>query len=438
MDIQLAKGVKDYNFKEMIMRQDLTDKLKQVFECYGFSPFESPIIERFDVLSSKFGAGDKSDVMKETFKFSDQGKRELGLRFELTLSMCRFVAMNPTIKLPFKRYEIGRVYRDGPIKLGRMREFIQCDVDIVGAKSMIADAEILKLGLDALEKLGLDAYILVNNRKILKGLLDSCGIDDDKKVNAIIVLDKLDKIGREGVLADLSKLDISTDSSDKLLDIVCFKGSFDETLSLLKKNISDDEGIEGIAEIEELFSYLSDDDMAKIKFSLSLARGLSYYTGTIFEGYLKNSKVTSAICGGGRYDNLISSLMKTNNSYPAIGISFGIVPILEALRLEEKVDTSKEVVTKLLVVPVGDVAKQASDIARALRTAGVNVDIDLMSRPISKNLKFANSLKIPFVLFVGENELKDNRFKLKNMFSGDEEFLVVDDVIKKLSSSKDV
>ncbi|MFP4568355.1 MAG: histidine--tRNA ligase [Candidatus Woesearchaeota archaeon] len=435
MTVQLAKGVKDYNFKEMIKRQELIEKLKNVFERFGFSPFESPIIERFDVLSSKFGAGADSDAMIETFKLSDQGGRELGLRFELTLSMCRFIAMNPTIKLPFKRYEIGRVYRDGPIKLGRMREFTQCDVDIVGAKNMVADAEILRLGLDAISDIGLDAYILVNNRKILRGLLEFAGIGDDKKVPAIIIIDKLDKIGRLEVSRELEALGISSDKSAKLLDIISFKGSFEDTIARLKKSITDDEGIEGINEVEELFSYFSDDDRKNIIFNASLARGLSYYTGTIFEGYLRNSKVTSAICGGGRYDKLISSLMNTNNEYPAIGISFGLVPILEALNLEEKSIDDREVVSQVFILPIGDVVKEAMVVASKMRANGINAESDLMLRPLSKNLKYANSQKIPFVLFVGENELKENKFKLKNMVSGDEFTLSLDDAVLKIKES---
>ena len=436
MVVQLAKGVKDYDFREMIKRQDLIEKLKCVFERFGFSPFETPIIERFDVLSSKFGAGADSDAMLETFKLSDQGGRELGLRFELTLSMCRYIAMNPTTKLPFKRYEIGRVYRDGPIKLGRMREFTQCDVDIVGAKNMVADAEILRLGLDALSDLGLDAYILVNNRKILKGLLDFAGISDDKKVPAIIIIDKLDKIGKDEVSKELSNLGVSADASLKLLDIISFKGSFKDTLDVLKKNITDDEGVQGISEIEELFSYFSDDDKKNIIFSASLARGLSYYTGTIFEGYLRKSKVTSAICGGGRYDELISSLMNTNTKYPAIGISFGLVPILEAMNLEKKSASDKEVVTELFVLPVGDTIKDAMRIASLARSKGIKTEVDLMLRPLSKNLKYANSQKIPFVLFIGENELKEDKFKLKNMFSGDESSSSLDDLFSKILNSK--
>ena len=429
MTVQLAKGVKDYNFKEMILRQELIRKLTTVFERYGFSPFETPIIERYDVLASKFGAGEDSDAAKEIFRLSDQGERNLGLRFELTLSMCRFIAMNPTIKLPFKRYEIGRVYRDGPIKLGRMREFTQCDVDIVGTKSMIADAEIIKLGLDALKELGLDSYIEINNRKILKGLLNTAKIPENKKTSAIIILDKLKKIGRDGVIKELKNIGINEKKSSQLLESISSKDSFEKNVEILKTNMKDDEGLEGIKEIEELFSYLSYEDKKNVVFNISLARGLSYYTGTIFEGFLRNSKIKSSICGGGRYNEMIGKLMNTNNQYPALGISFGLVPILEALNLEKKEDL-KEIVTDIFVIPLTDTIKESVEVVRELRYSGISADIDLMNRNIGKNMKYANSMSIPFVMIIGEDEIRSKKYKLKNMISGEEKSLTLKDIIK--------
>ncbi|MFP4190235.1 MAG: histidine--tRNA ligase [Candidatus Woesearchaeota archaeon] len=431
MTVQLAKGVRDYEPKEMILRQKLIAKLTSVFERYGFNPFETPIIERYDVLASKFGAGDQSDAMKEVFKLRDQGNRELGLRFELTLSMCRYIAQNPNIRLPFKRYEIGRVYRDGPIKLGRMREFMQCDVDIVGTGSMLADVEIIRLGIDALKELGLDAYIEVNNRKILKGLLASYGIQEQKKIPAIITIDKLGKIGKEGVKEELQKEGINAEESEKLLDILCDDGNFDKKISLLKDNIKDDEGKEGIRELEELFSYLSEEDKENVRINLSLARGLSYYTGTIFEGYLRKSKVTSAICGGGRYNDMIGNLMKGNREFPGIGISFGMVPIMEAMSIDLGEDSS-ETVTKVFVVPIGNTIKDSLDLTRELRSAGIATEVDIMGRPISKCVKFANSSRIPFVLFAGEDEMRSQRFKLKDMDSGEEKTMTLEDIKRKL------
>ena len=184
MKLDTAKGVRDFPPQEKIIRQQIIDSLKSVFERYGYSPLETPIIERYEVLSAKFAAGQESDALKETFKFEDQGRRKLGLRFDLTVPLSRFVGMNPKTKMPFKRYEIGRTYRDGPIKLGRYREFWQCDVDVVGCKDVLADAEIIKLSLDVFKELGFDAYIELNNRKLLNGILEYAKVPKQKKEQA--------------------------------------------------------------------------------------------------------------------------------------------------------------------------------------------------------------------------------------------------------------
>ena len=201
MELQTARGVRDIPPEEKIVKNKVVDTLRNAFEVYGFSPLETPIIERYETLAAKGGAGTSSDVMKETFKFKDPGKRNLGLRFELTTSLARFIGMNPQMKMPFKRYEIGAVFRDGPIKLGRYRQFWQCDVDIVGSKSMLSDAEVLSVVQTVFDNLSLDIVIKVNNRKLLNGILTQAGIK--KKEEAIIAVDKLDKIGVKGVSEEL-------------------------------------------------------------------------------------------------------------------------------------------------------------------------------------------------------------------------------------------
>ncbi|MFH1212221.1 MAG: ATP phosphoribosyltransferase regulatory subunit, partial [Candidatus Woesearchaeota archaeon] len=189
MKLANVKGTRDFPPEEKILRDQIVNTLKEVFELYGFYPLDTPIIEPYELLSAKCGAGEESDAMKETYCFTDQGKRKLGLRFELTLSTARFVAMNPDLKMPFKRYQIGDVFRDGPIKLGRYREFTQCDVDIFGTKSVLADAECISLALCALKKLGFDAYIELNNRKLLNGLIEQAGISKAKAEGIIIIID---------------------------------------------------------------------------------------------------------------------------------------------------------------------------------------------------------------------------------------------------------
>lgn len=430
-ELQTAKGVRDVPAEELLLRNRLTAALVKVFERYGYNPLETPVVERWDTLSVKFGAGADSDAMKEIFRFKDQGKRELGLRFELTLSMARYVAMNPNLKLPFKRYEIGRVYRDGPIKLGRTREFWQCDVDIVGTADMIADAELMKLSLDAFKAIGLDAYIEVNTRKLLNAILEQAGVAKAKRGAAIIILDKLNKVGRDGVQDELRKMAINFDTSDKILQLLEVRGNNKEKLSALKTLLTNDLGKEAIAELEEMFGYFSTKEMRDIVFCPSLARGLAYYTGPVFEGFLRDSEFKGSICAGGRYDEMIGMFLKGKKVVPATGISFGLVPIMEALKLKEKSDV--KTVTRLFVIPIGKTKKAALKIAQELRSAGVNTEVDLMSRGISKNLNYANSMAIPYVLFVGERELKQKKVKLRDMKSGKEELLTVKAVAKRLT-----
>ncbi|MEM4397066.1 MAG: histidine--tRNA ligase, partial [Candidatus Woesearchaeota archaeon] len=377
--------------------------------------------------SVKFGAGSDSDAMKEIFKFKDQGNRELGLRFELTLSMCRYIAMNPNLKMPFKRYEIGKVYRDGPIKLGRMREFYQCDVDVVGIPNVIADAEIIKLALDVFSELDLNAYIEINNRKLLNAILEYANIEENKRLSAIIIIDKLNKIGEKGIEEELLKLGVKKESIKKVLEIFKIK-DYEKIENLLEKQKIN---TEGISEIKEFFSYFNDKELKKLKFNPSLARGLSYYTGIIFEGFLNNSQITSSICGGGRYDNMIGLLLESKNKIPATGISFGLVPIMEALKEKSKTlnEKEKKSVVKVFVIPIRT-QKKAFEITQELRKNGINADFDLLEKGISKNLDYANSLGIPYVIFVGEKELKENKLKLRDMETGKEENLGLEEVVK--------
>lgn len=427
MKLQLPKGMRDFSPEEKILRDEIIKKLIETFEIYGYSPLETPIVERYDVLSAKFAAGEESDAMKETFKLTDQGKRKLGLRFDLTVPFARFVAMNPSIKFPFKRYQIGEVFRDGPIKLGRYREFWQCDIDIAGTKSMTADAELIKLALDVFPKLNLEAYIKINNRKLLLSLLRFSGVKE-KKINSVVtIIDKLDKIGESGIKKELKKF-LDEKIIKEILKILKIKGTPEEIIEKISKLDIDEEGVKGLEELKEIFFYFSNKEKRNILLDLSLARGLGYYTGTIFEGYLKSSEVTPSICGGGRYDNLIGDYTG-KSEVPAVGISFGLDVITESIKstgYEEK-----KTKTKVFVIPIK--AKMAAmKIATKLRNSEVKTEIDLSGRGINKNLDYADKMKIPYVLFVGVKELKRNKFKLKNMKSGSERLLDLKDIINKL------
>jgi histidyl-tRNA synthetase len=435
MELQLPKGMRDINPGDKILRDDIVKNLIETFELYGFNPLETPIVERFDVLSAKFAAGETSDAMKETFKLSDQGKRDLGLRFDLTVPFARYVAMNPNIKLPFKRYQVGEVFRDGPIKLGRYREFWQCDVDVVGTKSMLADAELIKLALEAFPKLKLDAYLEVNNRKLLQSLLEFSGVQKKDLQKVIIIIDKVAKIGLEGIKKDLLEI-LDEDSVEKIVKILEIDGTPTQVFEKLEPYIKGIESRQALDELKELFSYFNKKQKQNIKLNLSLARGFGYYTGTVFEGFLRSSDVTSSICGGGRYDNMIGDFIGSGD-YPAVGISFGLDVIAESMKMEDP--EIKKTKVKIYIIPIKTTkyvieksTKESIRVVDKLRSAGVKADMDISLKTISKNLDYVNKMGIPYTLIIGKKEINQHKFTLRNMKNGKERLVNLDDVIRKL------
>ena len=422
MELQTPKGTRDTSPEEKIVKDKIVSTLKEVFELYGYAPLDAPILERFDILSSKYAGG--SEILKETFRLKDQGNRELGLRYDLTVPMCRYIAMNPTIKMPFKRYQIGEVFRDGPVATARYRQFTQCDVDVVGSSSMATDAEIVALVYSAFAKLNLDVVVKVNNRKMLNDVLDYCGVEKEKQEAAILSIDKLEKFGITVVKGELKEQKIDESRVNKIVDIISVKGNNQEKISQLKKFLKDSDGLK---EIEEMLSFLKNMN-CEADFDVSLARGLAYYTGTAVETFLKNSSVKSAVCAGGRYDRMIGAFLGKGN-YPAVGVSFGVDRIYDAL--VEKQKASQKTNTQVYIIPI-KALNESMKIAQQLRDAGINTDIDSMGKGPSKNLEYANSLGISYVAFIGKKELEENKIKLRDMKSGKEEMLGISDIIRKL------
>lgn len=417
MKLQLARGTRDFSPEEKIARDELTKSLISIFARYGFSPLETPIIERMDVLSAKYAGGESADVMKEVFQLQDQGKRELGLRFDLTVPLARFVGMNPELKMPFKRYQIGKVYRDGPIKQGRYREFWQYDIDVIGCKFMTAEAEILKIVLEVFDILGLDVEVRFNNRKLLSTIITSAGIPEDKAETVIISIDKLDKISVSGVVKELEAKGFSEEQAKNIIELLG-KKTIKEYATLFPED-------EGVKELQTLLSLLPDDD--RLVFLPSLARGLAYYTGPVFEVFSKDLSVSLA--GGGRYDKMIGNYLGGKQDIPAVGLAFGFEPILEVLKKKSLLQVKKSL-TQVFVIPIGKV--DCSGVVDTLRSSGINTDVDLMNRGLSKNIKYADAYDVPYVLFVGENELKENKFKLRNLISGEETLGTVEELVSKL------
>lgn len=424
MKLELAKGVRDIGPSDQIVKEELLLKLKKVFARYGFNPLDTPIIERIDTLVSKYAGGD--EILKEVFQLSDQGGRKLGLRYDLTVPFARYVGMNPNLKMPFKRYQIGKVFRDGPIKLARFREFYQCDVDVVGVKSMKADAEVLELTKNVFLELELDVNVYFNDRKVLDDILRYLKVRKELWVPVILSLDKLEKIGQSGVEKELREKGLEMDKIDSLFNLVIVSGNNLERVKYLKKFIPDSEGLK---EVEEILKFVDG-----VVFDPCLARGLQYYTGPVFEAFLKSEKLKSSLCGGGRYDKMVGAFLETEREYPCTGISFGLDVILEALRLEGKISERKTLVD-VYVIPI-KTEKECFNLVKELRSSGINSEVDLIGRSITKNLDYASRYGIPFVVVLGPKELSSGEYRLKNMESGREDLLSFKELVENVKRTK--
>lgn len=414
IELRNLKGTGDFMPQEQRVRQEIIRKFQDIFEKYGYQPIETPIICYFDVLASKYAGG--AEILKEVYKLSDQGGRELGLRYDLTVPFARLVGMNPEIRMPFKRYEIGKVYRDGPVKTGRNREFIQCDVDIVGVKSVMAEAELMMMAVEVYKMLGLDVYISYNNRKLLSGIIESVGIDPAFVFRTILSIDKLEKIGNDGVESELLQLGIAAPKINMLLNYM--KMQPDELTAALVSKQRNEQIDQGVKELNELDSYIDSLGIGNaLRFTPSLARGLEIYTGTVWEVFLADGSITSSVGAGGRYDNIIGAFIDNGLDYPAVGMTFGLDVIYEALMLKGAISIKPPV--DLYIIPLGT-EKACLKLATGLRSKGLKVDVDMTYRRLKKSLDFANKQGIPYVVVIGENELVSGKLLLKEMKTGKE------------------
>ncbi len=405
--MQPPKGTRDFLPEKAEKLQKIVSILRSVFEKYGFKPLYTPAFENFELLSAKGGLGEA--VKDEIYYFRDKGNRELGLRFDLTMPLARVAASNPNMQKPFKRYCIDRVWRYDNPQAMRYREFWQGDIDIIGSKSLLADAECLAAAVECIEALGFkDFYIRLNNRKLLQAIIDIYA--KEKSKDAMRIIDKLDKIGREGVAKELSSIGID---GERLVSAVTVSGENKAILERLKGRFGENEGLK---EIEKLLSYAKTFGIEKrLKIDVSLARGLEYYTGIVFEVFA-GAKVS---CGaGGRYDNLIKNISGIDT--PATGISFGIDRLLEIL--ESKKSAQKNSYERVFVADI-DLKKDSIKIASDIRKAGIPCELDIMGRKFGKQLEYASSAGIRYVVIVGKEELKKKSVKLKDMKSGKEKLV---------------
>ena len=427
LELQNVKGSFDYESKEQIIRNYISDTLRGVFEKYGYKPLSTSLLCYYDLLALKYE--EDNDLLNEIYRVTDQAKRKLALRYDLTVPFAKFIAMNQNINLPYKRYEIGKVFRDGPVKQGRLREFIQCDVDCVGVKGQMLEAEFISLFVEGYTKLGIDIVIKYNNRKIMSGLIESCQIDKDKTVQTITIIDKFEKLNKEELQEEFLKIGLKEEQITRLIkylsmDFTEIKKEFVDTKSIILQ--------EGIKELEELNKYIETMKLEKyVQFSCSLARGQEYYTGTIFEVYEKNGKIKSSIGGGGRYDKIIGDFIGDGKEYPACGISFGLDAIYEIIKERENLKNTN---TFIYIIPMKNNV-EAFKIANVLRKNNINVDIDMNNNKLKKSLNYANIENIPYVIIVGEDELKENKVTLKDMVKGSQEKVKIEEIIGKVNKN---
>ena len=443
----LPKGTRDYSPNEMKKREYLFEVFKYNFNLYGFNCIETPSMENSEVLNGKYGEeGDRliyrilnsGDFLKNIDNKKNISSNNLksqiskkGLRYDLTVPFARYVSMNrDKITMPFKRYQIQPVWRADRPQKGRFREFYQCDVDYIGTKSIVCESEIISLVYSIFNKLKFDDFeIKLNNRKILLGISEELNFKD-KFEKFCILIDKIDKIGVSGLKKEMKLNKFPTSSIKKLISLIELKGNNSSKINYVKTFLSNSKiGLEGISEIENLMKIKSD-----FTLDFTLARGLSYYTSTIFEVVPTNNNIGS-LCGGGRYDDLTEIFGYKNIS--GIGISFGIERIIEILNTNnlfpKKIESNNNVLISYLS---DDLIKNSLELANKLREKGIQTDLYSEKAKLKKQLQYANNNNIPFVIIIGEDEIKNGKYMLKNMKDGNQNLLTINEIINKMSSIK--
>ena len=426
---QPPRGTRDYLPEDQLKKNWVISQVQEVYESYGFEPLGTPAFEYLDMFQIKSG----EDIIDQIYTFKDKSDRELALRFELTASTVRVVASHRDLVLPFKRYAIGPNWRYERPSDTRFREFWQADVDIFGVESSIADAEVLSAVVKAFERLGFEGFIIkINDRRVLSSIIQLAGIPEEKSLEAIRAVDKLNKIGREGVLEELGKLSSTEESNIKLLDLISFTGEPEEVIEEARKILKDrPRGIKGCDDLKDLYEYSKGFGFAEfIEIDLSLARGLDYYTGPVYEVIAKGFENYGSIAGGGRYDEIVE-LFGGPKTY-ATGVSFGIdrvTPILD----EKGAFDDMTLGAKVYVAPVNEkVLIEALKITQILRENKVSAIVDLMGRRLGKQFEFADKKNIPKVIIVGERELAEESVTIRDMKTGDQTKVKIQELVEYL------
>ena len=427
-------GFMELKPNEQILFDQIKEKIEESYKRFGFLPLDTPILELSEVLLAKAGG----ETEKQIYRFT-RGD-DLAMRFDLTVPLAKYVSKNyGELQFPFRRYQIGKVYRGERPQKGRFREFYQADIDIIGdgELSIMNDAEIPSIIYTTFKNLGFDDFtIRINNRKILNGLFEYLNIVE-LSTEIMRIIDKLEKIGKENVKLELLKLNIEEEIVDKILEFISISGDNEEKIESLEKlNIKNEVFEKGLFELKEVVKYIRLFGVPEENFSidLTIARGLDYYTGTVYETFLDNYREIGSVCSGGRYDNLAENY--TDKSLPGVGIAIGVTRLFDQLNDLKLIKTEKESISDVLVISTSDDVSECLPIANTFRKEGINTEVYMNDKKMKAKFKYADKLKIPYVAIIGEDELKENKVSLKNLVTGKQDTINIQEAVEILKEYK--
>lgn len=404
---------------EQILFNQMKQKIEDSYKSFGFLPIDTPVIELSEVLLAKAGG----ETEKQIYRFT-KGDTDLSLRFDLTVPLAKYVAKNyGNLSFPFRRYQIGKVYRGERAQKGRYREFYQCDIDIIGDETLdlTNDAELPAIIYTTIRNLGFENFtIKINNRKILNGLYESIG-QKENSIEIMRIIDKLDKIGENAVKEELAKLEISSEVIEKIIQFIKIDGATDEKIEKLENFKINNEMFEkGVNELKQVVQNIRLFGVPDKNFTvdLTIARGLDYYTGTVYETFLDDYRELGSICSGGRYENLAEHY--TDKKLPGVGISIGLTRLFSKLNELNLIKAEKKSISDILIITMTENKAVPFKLATDLRALGVNTEIYLNDKKIKTKMKYADKLEIPYVIVIGDNEIESKKIKIKNMKTGEE------------------
>ncbi|MBR0236327.1 MAG: histidine--tRNA ligase [Clostridia bacterium] len=433
---RILQGFSELLPAEQLAYNKMYDKIREIYESFGFLPIDTPVLEYADVLLAKAGG----ETEKQIYRF-EKGDSDIAMRFDLTVPLARYVAMHQNdLAFPFKRYHMAKVYRGERPQKGRYREFCQCDIDVIGADSLdlVYDAEMPAIIYNIFKELDIGKFtIRINNRKVLGGFFSWLGISD-KTTDVMRVIDKLEKIGREKTAQELEKIGLDDAIVEKIMSFIEISGGCDEIIASLRAIGCDDEKfITGVCELESVVSYIRDFGVPDEYFTLDLtiARGLDYYTGTVYETKIDNAPEFGSVCSGGRYDDLTNYY--TDQKLPGIGISIGLTRLFAQLREYGMISSEKKTTADVLIIPMDRSALSYSiSAAKALRAENIPTDVYYLDKGFKPKMKYANRVGVPFIAIVGESEMAENKITLKNMTDGTQETVTFEEAANMIKQAK--